>query len=97
MVVHRAPQLSWEIVEKNWRKSANIESATWITTYFNVEEGVRYCLWNAPDKAALEKIFGNLEISFESIAEVEETKPHKWGKKWVTCLEADATAETLGV
>jgi len=97
MVIHRAPELSWEVVEKNWRKLARVESATWITTYFNVEEGVRYCLWQAPDRPTLEKTFGNLEISFESMTEVEETKPDLWGEKWEEHLKADATADTLGV
>jgi hypothetical protein len=97
MVVHRAPELSWEVVEENWRKLASVESATWITTYYNVDEGVRYCLWHAPDSATLEKTFGDLEISFESMSEVEETKPDMWGGKWEEHLQAEATADTLGV
>jgi hypothetical protein len=97
MVVHRAPDLNWAVVEENWRKLARIESATWVTTYFNVDEGVRHCLWHAPDRAALEKTFGDLEISFESITEVEETKPDMWGEgKWEEHLAAEATADTLG-
>ena len=27
MAVHKEPKLSWEIVEKNWRKSAQVETA----------------------------------------------------------------------
>jgi len=97
MVVHRAPELSWEVVEDNWRILANIESADWVTTYFNVNEGVRYCVWQAPDTATLEKTFGDLEISFESMTEVEETKPDMWGAgKWEEHLVAEATADTLG-
>lgn len=97
MVVHRAPELSWEVVEENWRNLTGVKSATWITTYYNIEEGVRYCVWDAPEMATLEKIFGRLEISFESITEVEETKPDIWGKKWDEHLEADAVADTLGI
>jgi hypothetical protein len=97
MVVHRAPELNWEAVEENWRKLANVESATWITTYFNVDESVRYCVWQAQDAAELEKTFGDLEISFESMTEVQETKPDMWGKKkWEEHLLAEATADTLG-
>jgi hypothetical protein len=97
MVVHRTPDLNWEVVEENWRKLARVESARWITTYFNVDEGVRYCLWNAPNPATLKKTFDELKVSFESITEVEETKPDMWGEKWSEHLEADAAADTLGL
>jgi len=98
MVVHRAPGLSWDAVENNWRKLANVESAEWILTYYNVEKNVRYCVWHAPDEATLENVFRDLEISFESITEVEETKPDLWGaEKWEEHLKADATADTLGL
>jgi len=97
MVVHRNPELSWEVVERNWRKLVAVGSATWITTYYNVDEGLRYCVWQSPDKATMEKIFGDLEISFESMTEVQETKPDMWGRKWKEHLEAEATADTLAV
>jgi hypothetical protein len=45
----------------------------------------------------MEKIFGDLEISFESMTEVQETKPDMWGRKWKEHLEAEATADTLAV
>jgi hypothetical protein len=97
MVVHKAPKLSWKVVEKNWRRLADVESATWICTYFNVGKGMRYCVWQAPDAATLEKVFRDLEISFESLTEVEETTPDMWGVKWEEHLEAEATADTLGI
>ena len=98
MVLHKDPTLSWEIVERNWRKLASVRSATWINTYYNVDEGLRYCVWLAPDTAILEKTFGDLEISFESITEVEETSPDMWGREaWAEHLKAEETADTLGV
>ncbi len=97
MVVHRAPELSWDMVQENWRKLAEVESATWITTYFNVDEGLRFCLWQAPDTATLKLIFDDIGVSFESMTEVEETKPDMWGKKWEEHLEAEMSADTLGV
>jgi hypothetical protein len=96
MVVHRAPELSWNVVEENWRKLARVESAKWITTYYNVDEGVRFCIWHAPDTATLQKTFDDIDVSFESMTEVEETKPDMWGAKWEEHLEAEATADTLG-
>jgi hypothetical protein len=98
MVVHRAPGLSWETVQKNWRKLAQNAAATWIRTYFNVDEGVRYCVWDSPDSATLIKIFTDLEISFESVTEVEETTPDMWGREeWEEHLVAESTADTLGI
>lgn len=96
MVVHRDPELSWDVVEKNWRKLARVEAAKWITTYYNVDEGVRFCVWHAPDTGTLKKTFDDIDVSFESMTEVEETKPDMWGGKWEEHLEAEATADTLG-
>ena len=97
MAVHKEPKLSWEIVEKNWRKSAQVETATWVKTYYNQKEGVRFCVWLAPDMEALQKIFSDMDVSWESMYEVEETTPDLWGeKKWKEHLEAEATADTLG-
>ena len=98
MVVHRAPGLSWETVQKNWRKLARVASATWMMTYFNVDEGVRYCVWHSPDSATLKRIFAELEISFESVTEVEVTKPDMWGRQeWEEHLLAESMADTLGI
>ena len=97
MAVHKEPELSWEIVEKNWRKSAQIETAKWVKTYYNQKEGIRFCVWLAPGMEALQKIFSDMDISWESMYEVEETKPDLWGeKKWKEHLEAESTADTLG-
>jgi hypothetical protein len=46
---------------------------------------------------ALKKTFSDMEVSWESMYEVEETKPDLWGeKRWKDHLEAEATADTLG-
>jgi len=82
MVVHRDPNILWSKVEENWVKLAKIETARWIRTYYNKEEGMRYCIWFAQSGEELSKIFFDLNISFESIIEVEETVPDIWGKKY---------------
>jgi hypothetical protein len=78
MVVHRNPDTSWEEVEKNWTKLANVKLASWERTWFNKNEGVRYCLWDALDAGRLEKVFSDLDITWQSITEVEETVPDIW-------------------
>ncbi|MFH2091281.1 MAG: DUF4242 domain-containing protein [Pseudomonadota bacterium] len=96
MMVHNNPGIDCEEVQANWRKSANVESGTWIRTYFNEEKGVRYCLWLAPGEDALKNILTEIGISWDSIIQVEETIPDLWGKKWNKHLKEDLVADTLG-
>ena len=96
MVVHKDPDISWKKVEENWAKLANVEKCTWVRTFFNKQEGVRYCEWLAPDESTLKSTFVNLDIPFESIMQIEETVPDLWGKKWEEHLKAEETASTKG-
>lgn len=96
MVVHRDPGASWDKIQENWVKLANVKSARWIRTCFNRQEGVRYCVWLSPDEDKLKSIFKELEVSWESMLEVEETVPDLWGAKWEEHLAAEAKADTLG-
>ncbi len=95
MVVHRDPSVSWEKIEENWANAANVKSATWIRTYFNRKEGVRYCLWLAEDADNLEEIFKGLNVSWVSMLKVQETIPDLWGAKWDEHVEAESKADTL--
>ena len=94
MVVHRDPDVSWDKVEENWSKMVDIEPATWLRTYFNVDEKVRFCLWLAPNEAVLKKIFADFQIRWESILEVEETIPDIWARKYQAQMEAEDRDDT---
>jgi hypothetical protein len=94
MVVHKDPDISWDKIEENWGKLATVEEATWVRTCFNREKGVRYCVWLASTEEVLKSIFKELNISYESIMQVEETVPDLWGKKWEEHLKAEETAST---
>ncbi|WP_300457505.1 DUF4242 domain-containing protein [Desulfobacula sp.] len=96
MMVHNNPGVNCEEVQDNWRKLAQVETATWIRTYFNDKKGVRYCLWLAPSEEDLKNIFTEIGISWESIVQVEETVPDLWGEKWDEHLEKESMADTLG-
>ncbi|MBS3758510.1 MAG: DUF4242 domain-containing protein [Desulfobacterales bacterium] len=96
MVVHHNPGIDCKVVQANWRKMANIESATWIRTYINEAEGMRYCVWMAPSADELKRIFKNMDVSWESILPVEETVPDLWGDKWEEHLQKEPVADTLG-
>lgn len=63
--------------------------------YYNKEKSIRYCVWLAPDENTLKAVFSELNISWDSLVEVEETVPDLWGKKWKEHLEAEASASTL--
>ncbi|MCK5311138.1 MAG: DUF4242 domain-containing protein [Desulfobacteraceae bacterium] len=96
MMVHNNPGVDCNEVQANWRKLANVETGTWIRTYFNEDKGVRYCIWLASNEEDLKNIFTEIGISWDSIMEVEETVPDLWGEKWEEHLEEDATADNLG-
>ena len=96
MMVHINPDLDCKEVQANWRKLANVETATWIRTYYNEKKGVRYCVWMAPNEEELKNICTEIGISWDSIIMVEETVPDLWGEKWNEHLEKEASADTLG-
>ena len=89
MVVHRDPQVSWDVIEKNWSKMVDLEPATWLRTYYNMDEKVRFCMWLAPNEGALKKIFADFKISWESILEVKETIPDIWAREYREQMEAE--------
>lgn len=96
VMVHNTPGINCAEVQANWRKLANVETATWIRTYYNEECKTRYCIWLAPSEEELKDIFTEIGISWESIVQVEETVPDLWGEKWEEHLKMDATADNKG-
>ncbi|MFP4452487.1 MAG: nickel-binding protein [Desulfosalsimonas sp.] len=96
MVEHYNPGVDCNIIQDNWRKMAQLETATWIRTYINYDEGWRYCVWLAPDAEELKKIFREMDVSWEKIIPVEETTPDMWGEKWEEHLQKEQYADTLG-
>ena len=81
MVVHRAPELKWSDVERNWAALAEVEAALWERTWYNKKEGVRYCLWRAPNRETLERVFSDLDVTWESMLQVMETVPEVWRRE----------------
>lgn len=97
MVVHNNPGIDCRIVQANWRKMAKLESAKWIRTYLNEKKGMRYCIWLSPNEEELQKIFHDMDVSYESILPVMETTPDMWGDQWQAHLAEDEFADTLGM
>jgi hypothetical protein len=96
MVVHHNPGVDCQVIQDNWRKLSKVETAQWLRTYFNEAQGWRYCVWLSPDENELKKIFGEIDVSYETIVPVEETVPDLWGEAWEEHLEKEAVADTLG-
>jgi hypothetical protein len=94
MVVHKDPRVSWDKVEENWSRIVDLEQATWLRTYYNLQEKVRFCLWLSPNEEILKKIFSDFQIAWESILEVEETIPDIWAKKYRAQMEAEEKEDT---
>ena len=97
MVVHHNPGIDCRVVQDNWRKLSQVENAQWERTYFNDNQGFRYCIWLGRNEEQLKNIFTAMNVSWESITPVVETVPDLWGSEWEKHLAAEKTADTLGV
>lgn len=96
MAVHNNPGIDCNVVQANWRKLAGVENASWLRTYYNENQGKRYCVWLAPDETILKNVFKEMNVSYEAIVPVEETLPDLWGARWEEHLKKDAAADNLG-
>jgi hypothetical protein len=97
MAVHNNPGIDCNVIQANWRKLARVEQANWERTYFNLDKGMRFCVWLAENEEQLKKIFTEMNVSWESIIPVEETVPDLWGENWAEHLEKEKTAANLGM
>ena len=97
MVVHHDPGVDCSVLQANWRKMTQAEDAKWERTYFNNSQGFRYCIWLAQDQEQLKKIFSSMDVAWETILPVVEAVPDLWGEEWHEHLEAEKTAENLGI
>jgi hypothetical protein len=47
-------------------------------TWFNLEIGVRFCWWDAPNQDELESIFQDHDVPWDRIVQVNLTTPSDW-------------------
>ena len=45
--------------------------ATWIRTYCGFEDGKGFCVWEASDKGAIEQLFKDYDIPYDSVHKVQ--------------------------
>ena len=95
LTIHQETNMDRLVLEARWAEIANdTRRATWQMTLFNIEEGIRYCEWDAPHEDALKEIFQQLGIKYSQVLEVEVTGPSEWrrwqmesGKRTSNCWE----------
>lgn len=78
MTIHIEPELSPEKVQARWTELAQERRALWVKTWFNLAAGRRFCWWDAPNQAALEKVFADHGVTWEEIVKVHVTTPSEW-------------------
>ncbi len=78
LTLHHDPELLAEEMESNWIKLAKERRAVWVKTWYNIEQGRRFCWWDAPAKEALEQVLRDHGIAWKDIIQVELTTPSDW-------------------
>lgn len=78
MTVHYERLVAKEEMERRWVEMAKERRAYWIKTWYNVQEGKRYCWWDAPKKDVLKEVFKYYHVPYDEIIEVELTTPADW-------------------
>jgi hypothetical protein len=78
LTMHNETNLERVLLESRWTEISKDPRADWQMTLFNLELGLRYCEWDAPDAQTLETIFHELGIKWSEILEVEVTSASQW-------------------
>ncbi len=78
LTIHHETQLDRIVLETRWTEIARDKRAGWQMTLFNMDEGLRYCEWDAPREDVLKEIFHDLGIKWSEIIEVDVTGPSHW-------------------
>ncbi len=79
--IHHENTVDQVLLESRWTEISMDTRALWEVTLFNLEQGRRWCEWEAPDRAAIEEIFDELGIKWTEILEVEVTTASRW-RSW---------------
>jgi hypothetical protein len=97
LTIHSENALRRVLLESRWTVIARDARADWELTLFNLEQGRRWCEWDAPDSETVIRIFDDLGIRWVDIIEVEITTPSQWRLWKVQRVDKDAnTADVKG-
>ena len=78
MTIHNESNLDRVTLESRWTEISMDLRADWKMTLYNLERGIRFCEWNAPNTESIEEIFRDLGIAWSEILEVEATQSSEW-------------------
>jgi len=78
LTIHHETLMDKVLLESRWTEISMDTRALWEVTLFNLEQGRRWCEWDAPNRQAIEQIFDDLGIKWTEILEVEVTTASKW-------------------
>ena len=81
LTIHHETNLDRVLLESRWTEISMDKRALWEVTLFNLEQGRRWCEWEAPNRGAIEEIFDELGIKWTEILEVEVTTAARW-RSW---------------
>lgn len=78
LTIHNESQADRALLESRWSEISKDPRADWQMTLFNIELGIRYCEWDAPNPQVLETIFQELGIKWSQILKVDVTAASEW-------------------
>jgi len=81
LTIHHESTVDRVLLESRWTEISMDTKAVWEVTLFNLEQGRRWCEWEAPNRDAIEGIFDGLGIKWTEILEVEVTTASRW-RSW---------------
>ncbi|MEW6349480.1 MAG: hypothetical protein AB1646_10500 [Thermodesulfobacteriota bacterium] len=90
LTIHEETAVDRVLLESRWAEIAMDARADWELTLFNLEQGRRWCEWDAPDTQAIEQILTDLGIKWTEILEVQVTTPSQW-RLWEVQTRTQAT------
>lgn len=77
LTIHHETLIDKVLLESRWTEISMDTRALWEMTLFNLEQGRRWCEWDAPNRQVIEQIFDELGIKWTEILEVEVTTASK--------------------
>jgi len=78
LAMHHEPAESREKIESRWVGLAGERRAVWMKTWYNFDQGRRFCWWDAASEEILEAIFRDHGVPWEKIVKMELTTPGEW-------------------
>jgi len=73
LTIHHETSVDKVLLESRWSEISMDARADWEMTLFNLEQGRRWCEWDAPNPHVIEQIFQDHGIKWTEILEVEVT------------------------